>query len=143
MNNQATKFLEEFQTASVLMGPLQGEQASQDIWQPPPPSIFKLNFDAALFSAFNSSGFGVVIWNEKGEVMVVMVGKGPKVDASFSELVIEGDNSSVMKAISTLQEDFSLLGNVIGDIHHLVWNLQWVRIECTRHEGNRVAHELA
>ena len=143
MNNQATKFLEEFQTASVLMGPLQGEHASQDIWQPPPPSIFKLNFDAALFSALNSSGFGVVIWNEKGEVMVVMVAKGPEVDAGFSELVIEGDNSSVMKAISTLQEDFSLLGNVIGDIHHLVWNLQWVRIECTRHEGNRVAHELA
>ena len=38
---------------------------------------------------------------------------------------------------------FSLLGNVIGDIHHLVRNLQWVMIECTRCGGNRVAYELA
>lgn len=136
------------------MGPSHGGQASRDTWQPPPPSIFKLNFDAALFSALNSLGFGVVIRNEKGEVMTAMAAKGPEVssseeaeflacrkaiefaiDAGFSELVIEGDNSSVMKTVSALQDDFSLLGNVVGDIHHLVRNLQWVRIECTRREG--------
>ena len=94
--------------------------------------------------------------------MAAMAAKGPKVssseeaellacqksiefavDVGFSELVIEGDNSSVMKAILAMQEDLSLLGNVIGDIHHLIRNLQWVRIECTRRGGNRVAHELA
>ena len=36
-----------------------------------------------------------------------------------------------------------MLGNVIGDIHPLVRNLQWVRIGCTRRGGNRVAYELA
>ena len=65
------------------------------------------------------------------------------VDAGFSKFIIEGDNSSVMKAILALQDDHSLLGNVIGDIHHLIRNLHWVRIECTRRGGNRVAHELA
>ena len=94
--------------------------------------------------------------------MVAMEAKGPKVscseeaeflarwkaielavDVGFSELVIEGDNSSIMKAVSALQDDYSLLGNVIGDIHHLVRNLQWVRIEYSRRGGNRVAHELA
>ena len=62
---------------------------------------------------------------------------------AFLNLSLKRDNSSVMKAISAMQEDFSLLGNVIGGIHHLVRNLQWVRIECTRRGGNRVAHELA
>ncbi|KAL0014186.1 hypothetical protein SO802_001255 [Lithocarpus litseifolius] len=162
LNNRAIEFLEEFRTASLLMGPAHGGQSFRDTWQPPPPSIFKLNFDAALFSALNKSGFGAVIRNEKGEVMAAMAAKGPEVscseeaeylacrkaiefaiDAGFSELVIEGDNSSVMKAVSNMQEDYSLLGNVIGDIHHLVRNLQWVRIECTRRGGNRVAHELA
>ena len=103
------------------MGPSHGGQASQDTWQPPPPSIFKLNFDAALFSALNSLGFGVVIRNEKGEVMAAMTTKGPEVssseeaeflacrkaiefavDAGLFELVIEGDNSSVMKVVSAL-----------------------------------------
>ena len=94
--------------------------------------------------------------------MAAMVAKGPEVscseetelvacrkaiefvvDASFSEFIIEGDNSSIIKVISALQDDHSLLGNVIGDIHHLIRNLHWVRIECTRRGGNRVAHELA
>jgi len=104
-----------------------------------------------LFSALNSSGFGAIIQNEKDEVMGAMVAKGPKVfcneevellacrkaiefvvEAGFSELIIEGDNCSVMNVISALQDDHSLPGNVIGDIHHLVRNSQWVRIECTR-----------
>ena len=42
------------------------------------------------------------------------------VDAGFSELVIEGDNNSAMTAISTLKIDQSLLGNVVGDIQHLI-----------------------
>nr|XP_023876930.1 uncharacterized protein LOC111989372 [Quercus suber]XP_023878530.1 uncharacterized protein LOC111990982 [Quercus suber] len=141
------------------MGPERVRQPTQDTWQPPPPSVFKINFDAALFSTLNSSGFGAVISNKKCEVMAA---KGPKVfcseevellecrkaiefvvDVGFSELVIEGDNSSTMKAISYLQDDHSMLGNVIVDIHHLIRNLQWVRIECARRGENRVAHVLA
>ena len=49
------------------------------------------------------------------------------VDADFSELVIEGDNSSAMTTISTMKIDQSLLGNVVGDIQHLIRNLLWVR----------------
>ncbi|XP_075654870.1 uncharacterized protein LOC142625046 [Castanea sativa] len=107
------------------------------------------------------SGFGAVIRNEKCEVMVAMAVKGPEVfcseeakllacrkavesavDVGFSELVIEGDNSFVRKAISALKNDQSMLGNVIGEIPHLIRNLQWARIECTWRGGNRVAHVL-
>ena len=65
------------------------------------------------------------------------------VDAGFSELVIEGDNSSAMTTISTMKIDQSLLGNVVGDIQHLIRNLLWVRIDFVRRGGNRVAHVLA
>ena len=159
LNNRAREFLEEFRIATDLMGLEKVRQPNWDTWQPPPPSVFKINFDAALFSALNSSRFGAVIRNEKGAVMAA---KGLEVfcseevellacrkaiefvvDASFFELVIEGDNSSTMKAISALKDDQSMLGNIIGDIHHLIRNLQWVRIECTRRRGNRVAHVLA
>ena len=36
-----------------------------------------------------------------------------------------------------------MLGNVIGDIQHLIRNLHWVRIDCIRKGGNWVAHILA
>ena len=65
------------------------------------------------------------------------------VDAGFSELVIEGDNSLAMTTILTMKIDQSLLGNVVGDIQHLIRNLLWVRINCVRRGGNRVAHVLA
>ena len=79
--------------------------------------------------------------------MVAMAAKGPGVfcnkdagllacrkaikfvmDVGFFELVIEGDNSFAMKAISTLKDDQSMLENVIRDIQHLFRHLQWVRI---------------
>ena len=132
---------------------------ARDTWQPPLKSVFKLNFDVAVFPSLNRSGFCAIICNEKGEVMAA---KGPEVfcseeaellayrkaiefavDGGFSELVIEVDNSSAMIAISTLKIDQSLLGNVVGDIQHLIRNLLWVRIDCIRRRGNWVAHVLA
>ena len=32
---------------------------------------------------------------------------------------------------------------MVGDIQHLIHNLLWVRIDCVRRGGNRVAHVLA
>ena len=91
-----------------------------NVWHPPPASVFKLNFDAAIFSDLNSSRVGAMIRNENGEVVASMLAKGPPVgdseeaeilacrkvsefaiDASFSELVNEGDNANVMKSISS------------------------------------------
>ena len=48
-----------------------------------------------------------------------------------------------MTTISTMKIDQSLLGNVVGDIQHLISNLLWVRIDCVRRGGNQVAHVLA
>ena len=144
------------------MGTDLARQQPRDTLQPPPQSIFKLNFDAAIFSSLNRSRFGAIIHNEEGEVMAAMATKGIEVscsmeaellafrkaiefavDSGFSELVIEGDNSSVMTTISTIKTDQSLLGNMVGDIQHFIRNLLWVRIDCVRRGGNRVAHVLA
>ena len=61
-------------------------------------------------------------------------------DVGFFEFVIEGDNNTIMNAISSLKEDRSLLGNVVGDIQQMIRRLHWVSIEVTRRGGNRVAH---
>ena len=64
-------------------------------------------------------------------------------DAGFTKLVIEGDNSNVMKALSSSLADRSLLGNVVDDVRHLVCGMQWVSFSCIRRGGNRVAHALS
>ena len=81
--------------------------------------MYKLNYDAAVFSEFSASSVGVVIWNGSRQVMAALSLKGPAVmdseeaeimachqalefaiDTGFADLVVEGDNSNVMRFIS-------------------------------------------
>ncbi|XP_075636839.1 uncharacterized protein LOC142609091 [Castanea sativa] len=131
---RAVEYLEEFKQVQVHLT-IPPSQAEGNVWRPPSQSLFKLNFDAEIFRESNSSGFGAVIRNEQGEVMAAMAAKGPlmlsneeaetlackkalefAVDVGFSELVVEGDNVNVMKAIFSSSMNLSLLGNVIADI---------------------------
>lgn len=71
-----------------------------------------------MFNGLNASGFGVVVSNDKGEVMAALAARGPSVqdseeaevlarrravefamEAGFTEIILEGDNVNVMKAI--------------------------------------------
>ena len=80
--------------------------------------MYKLTFDAAIFTDISTSGVGVIIRNEKGQVMVALSSKGLAVidsekvevlacrqamefalDDGFSDLIVEGDNSNVMRSI--------------------------------------------
>ena len=45
-------------------------------WMPPTGFQYKINFDATVFVDIKVSGFGVVIWNDKGEVMVALSARG-------------------------------------------------------------------
>ena len=65
------------------------------------------------------------------------------VDARFYRLIIEGDNSNVIHAISSSAENNSLFGNIVDDIRHLIRGLHWSTVCCIRRSGNRVAHVLA
>ena len=161
LNKCAAEFSEEFkQVQEHLTIPMR--QSDGSVWRPPAQSWFKLNFDAAIFKEHNSSGFGVVIRNNQGEVMAAMASRRPPVscseeaetlacrkalefavDTGFSELLVEGDNANVMRAISSSTMNFSVLGNVIADIHCNLYGLGRVSISCIKRNGNRVAHVIA
>ena len=132
------------------------------VWQPPPQLVYKLNFDAAIFTNLNCSRFGATIRNDRGEVMAAMSVKGPpitnneeakalacrkalefSIDASFSELIIEGDNANVMRVVCSLLSNDSLLGHIIKDVKCIMSSLQYVSVNSIRREGNKVAHALA
>ena len=97
--------------------------------------MYKLNFDAAIFSDLKCFGFGAIIRNSTGEVMVGMSAKGPHVcnseeaevfacwkalefsmEAGFSELVIKGDYQNVMRTISASTANESMLGHIYEDV---------------------------
>lgn len=109
--------------------------ASVQSWRPPSRLLYKLNFDAAVFTNSNSTGFRVVIRNNMGEVMGASSAKGPVVidsekvevlacrralefaaNASFTELEVEGDNATVMRSLASLRAIKSRLGNIYEDI---------------------------
>ena len=137
LNKRAKEYVDEFKQAQSNLSVLTQQQQNGDVWQPPSHSEYKLNFDVAIFSGLDKSGFGAIIRNDKGEVMATMSVSGPRVstsdeaellacrraiefavDAGFSRLTIEGDNSNVIQSISSSSENSSLLGNllVISDI---------------------------
>lgn len=153
LNRRAAEYLEEYKQAQVHFT-ISPSLAEGNVWRPPSQSLFKMNFDAAIFRESNSSGFGAVIRNEQGEVMAAMAAKGPlvlsseeaetlacrkalefAVDVGFLELVVEGDNVNVMRAISSSSMNLSLLGNVIADIQCLVGGLGRVSISCIKKRG--------
>ena len=72
---KAKDYLEDFhQAQEQLIIPMR--HTSVHIWQPPLESIFKLNFDATIFSELSTSDVGAIICNEKGKVIAFMLVKG-------------------------------------------------------------------
>ena len=141
---------------------ISNRELNGEIWKPPPSEAYKINFDVTIFLDLGRTRFGAIVQNEKGEVMTTMTASGPAVhtsdeaellacwrgleftvDAGFSRLIIEGDNSNVNHAISSSEENTSLFSNLVDDIHHLIRGLLWSEVCCIRRGGNRIAHALA
>ena len=145
----------------------QTEQISFEVWQLPPPYVYKLNFDAIVFSGLERTWIGAIIRNDKGEVMAAIFPlETPSsevhhenseeaellvcrrslefvVDAGFTSLIIEGDNVNIIQAISSSLPNHSILGYVVDDIRHLIHGLYWARTNKIRRGGNTLAHVLA
>ena len=135
---------------------------SRSYWKLPPQDVYKLNFNAAVFSDLKCSGVGAIIRNSAGEVMTGMLAKGEymhnsdeaealacqkalefSMEAGFSNLVIEGDSSNVMRAILSSVANNSFFGHIVDDIRHNISGRQFVAFSCVKREGNMVAHSLA
>ena len=64
-------------------------------------------------------------------------------EVGFSELIIEGHNTAVIKAVAGSSGGYSLLGHVYEDIPCSLRGLHSVSISYVRRGGNKVAHILA
>ena len=124
--------------------------------------IYKVNFDAAVFADLEASGVGVVVRNDKGEVMASLAARGPPVrdsdeaetlacrralefavEAGFSELILEGDNLTVMKSLISLKPNRSRLGHIVEEIQCILAGLRSFAVSFVKRSANTVAHALA
>ena len=124
--------------------------------------MYKLNFNAAVFASTRSLGVGVIVRNSLGDVMASPSARGLAVanseealalvwrkavefamDVGFTDLVIEGDNAAVMKAITSPQLDRSRLGHIYDDTCTLTIGFRSCTIGCVKRSANSVAHSLA
>ena len=76
LNRRAVDYHEDYKKAQKHLTISVAAPCGQQ-WQPPPQNLFKPNFDAAVFSNQQCSGFGAIIRNAQGEVMAGMSVKGP------------------------------------------------------------------
>ena len=81
--------------------------------------------------------------SEEAEIVACRKALEFSIDAGFTDLVIEGDNVNVMRAIASNCMDTSRLGTVIEDIHWLVRGLRWCSVSCVKRSANTAAHCLA
>ena len=121
-----------------------------------------MNFDAAIFLDQHCSGFGVIIRNSSGGVMVGMSVKGPYMNSSeevevlacqkameflrevgFSRVIIEGDCLYVRRTLSVSKKNSSLLGHIYEDIKFNLRGMQILSINWVKRGGKMVAHTLA
>ena len=161
LNQRAKDYLEEFRVVQVQLGFTVNTTFMQP-WRPPLGLLYKLNFDAAIFSNMNSMGFGVVIRNNMGEVMAALLAKGLAVidsekaevlacrralefaiDVGFTELEVEGDNVTVMRNLASLRPINSRLGKVYGDVWVLASGCRSLSFSWVNRNANSVAHSLA
>ncbi|XP_075665170.1 uncharacterized protein LOC142634796 [Castanea sativa] len=152
LNKRAAKLLEEFQQSQEKLQAKAVHGMVRQVMQNDGTTVFEDNA---------SSGFGVVIRNSRGEVMAAMTVKGHAVqcseeaellacrnsmefatDAGFTSLVVEGDSINVARSIVSAKENQSAMGNIVGDIRHLMGALEWISVSCVKRNGNKVAHVL-
>ncbi|XP_075654783.1 uncharacterized protein LOC142624948 [Castanea sativa] len=104
-------------------------------WCPPEAHTFKANIDAAVFKSENLVGLGIVIRDWRGEAIgaVTMPVSLPQTvveleamacrravqlarEIGLSQVIFEGDSSTVIKAILEGPTDVLPYGHVIEDI---------------------------
>ena len=65
------------------------------------------------------------------------------VEAGFTDLVLEGNNSTVLKSIISLKHNRSRLGHIYEDIQCIAASLRSFEVRFVKCSANSVAHSLA
>ena len=128
-------------------------------WSPQEAPRYKINYDAATFTKDGKAGLGVVTQNSEGLVMASLTQQIPlpttvietealaarrvtefALEIGLANIILEGDNETLFKALKTGDNSLAQHGHIIKDILVLssycsAFNMSFVRRQC-----NKLAH---
>ncbi|KAL5843786.1 hypothetical protein ACOSQ4_009744 [Xanthoceras sorbifolium] len=154
------RFLVDFQAAVAV--PSVRCELVVERWRAPSPGWFKINSDVAVDVRGRRLGFGVVIRDYTGKVLVsytslllglfssdigealaILRGLRLAIDMGLSTVCVESDAASVVKQLSSRVSSCSDIGLILDDILSLVVNFADLSFSSVRRSANIVAHGLA
>lgn len=161
INAFAQNYLDEFCQCSSSSVPPHGT-CSPVLWRAPSRCRFKFNYDGAVFSDRGEAGLGVVVRNAWGLTMASLVLriKYPysveaveatackhavrfAIEIGINEGEFEGDSSTIVQALNTIDHSNAAFGNIITDVVFLSSKLSQVHFQHVKRQGNSVAHCLS
>ncbi|XP_059455112.1 uncharacterized protein LOC132185342 [Corylus avellana] len=131
-------------------------------WGKPARGWMKVNVDSALNKKEGKMGFGLVMRDHEGRVIVaksiVRLGKWDSAAAEalaayfgvisgheqgVQQLILEGDAKQITEAIKDEGQNLSLLGQLIKDVRFGLNAIPMWNVEHVHREANKAAHRLA
>ena len=131
-------------------------------WTPPLKTLYKVNFDVAVFEHLGLAGLGVVFRDYDGNIIAALSQKinlpqtielaealvarravTLAVELSIHKVMVERDCMQVVQALKDHGRCLTMFGHVIEEICRLGFRLEMCSFHHVKREGNRLAHSLA
>ncbi|KAH6786600.1 hypothetical protein C2S52_006152 [Perilla frutescens var. hirtella] len=159
--SMACSILGEYEMINSTPGKILSMNSSLDKWEPPPSGTLKLNSDAA-FKDCNNAAIGGAIRDASGKMIKGFAAKLPFClsspvaealaclhglmmarDLQVTNIVAETNCLELAHYLSNRKVPPAHLGNVIGDILHLITYFKSTRFRWVQRQANLLAHGLA
>ncbi|XP_023922274.1 uncharacterized protein LOC112033728 [Quercus suber] len=130
-------------------------------WKPPNLNCLKVNFDGVVFRKENTARVGVIIRDEKGQIIASMAEKVPlpnsvvalkavaavkalnfATELGISSVVVEGDSDIVIKALLNDNISFADHRHLVEEAKLLSTLFSFCRFSHVKRQGNSATHHL-
>ncbi|KAK9943809.1 hypothetical protein M0R45_009405 [Rubus argutus] len=160
MASWAFKSLENYQKYHPAIR--KNSQRPLSHWETPPSGRLKINVDGSFICEGEHGGIGVIIRDANGqciaslsrslthvssaiqaEVEACRAGLFIAINQGWDNIILESDCASIVTALSSVGDDFSQIGRIVGDCKEFMGSLRSISIRHIYREANGVAHRLA
>nr|POE84089.1 hypothetical protein CFP56_32841 [Quercus suber] len=159
---KAMQYLEKYNATLEQVKPASVPGPQEVSWCPPTTPKLEVNVDGATFSTQGAIGIGVIVWNDKGEMLaalsrrlneplgvVEVEAKAFEAGAQFAkdiriqDFILKGDSVIIHHALVDLSPPPSSVDLVVQGILTACGEFRQMSFSRVPHQGNRPAHLLA